>query len=173
MKNALNAERLRQNRDFTHSEVQTLLAEIGQLKGYEVFIPASDVGRVKWSSDGRFKIRHSVPHEFKGMGSLLSEIDVVWVASDRNLIEGLFEVEHITTIYSALLRFNDVLLSDSRVSRFSVVSEEARRSAFARQLFRPTFQRSGLSELTSFLEYSNVFDWHSRLLKATMTSPDT
>ena len=90
---------------------------------------------------------------------------MIWVTPTNNAIEGIFEVEHTTTIYSALLRFNDVLLTDSKITRFSVVSEEGRRSLFARQLFRPTFVRSGLSEITSFLEYANVFDWHSRLTK--------
>jgi hypothetical protein len=170
LQNAASVDRLRQRQAFSHSEVQTLLAEIGQLKGYDVFVPASDAGKVRWSSEGRFKIRHSVPLEFADLGHLLSEIDVVWVAPGRNAVEGLFEVEHTTTIYSALLRFNDVLLADSRISRFSVVSDEGRRSLFARQLFRPTFQRSGLSERTSFLEYLNVSDWHSRLLKGTATT---
>jgi len=95
----------------------------------------------------------------------LSEIDVVWVASGRNAIEGLFEVEHSTPIYSGLLRFNDILLTDPKVSRFSIVSNDSRRAVFARQVSRPTFRRSGLSELASFLEYANVFEWHTRLAK--------
>ena len=64
-----------------------------------------------------------------------------------------------------MLRFNDILLTDPKVSRFSIVSNEARRTVFARQLYRPTFRKSGLAELTSFREYANVFDWHERLLK--------
>ena len=167
LERSVEADRLREARTFSHAQVQTLLAEIGQLKGYDVFVPASDVGKIQWSNADRFRIRGNVPIEIKDVGSLLSEIDVVWVTPASNLIEGIFEVEHTTTIYSALLRFNDVLLTDSRITRFSVVSDEGRRSLFARQLFRPTFMRSGLSEITSFLEYSNVFDWHTRLTKPT------
>jgi hypothetical protein len=165
LRRSVEAGKLREARTFSHSEVQTLLAEIGQLKGYDVFVPASDVGRMCWSNPDSFRIRSNLPVEIKGVGPLLSEIDVVWVMPSDNTIQGIFEVEHTTAIYSALLRFNDLLLTDSRISRFSVVSAGKRRSLFARQLFRPTFVRSGLSDITSFLEYSNVFDWHSRLAK--------
>jgi hypothetical protein len=163
LQRSLDSGRLRAARIFSHSQVQALLAEIGQLKGYDVFVPASDAGRIRWSAPGRFRIRANIPTEIKVVGPLLSEIDVVWVRPASGMIEGIFEVEHTTTIYSALLRFNDALLTDSKIGRFSVVSDEGRRSLFARQLYRPTFRRSGLSELTSFLDYSNVFDWHSRL----------
>ena len=69
-------------------------------------------------------------------------------------------------MYSGLLRFNDILLTDPKVSRFSIVSNDVRRDLFARQLHRPTFKRSGLAELCSFLEYANVFEWHERLSRA-------
>src|SRR5262245_39207763 len=71
-----------------------------------------------------------------------------------------------------LLRFNDLLLTNPRLTRFYVVSNDARRSLFSRQVFRPTFRRSGLCEIASFLEYANVWDWHSRLLKETPASVD-
>jgi hypothetical protein len=85
------------------------------------------------------------------------------VGAGVDSIEALFEVEHSTSIYSGLLRFNDLLLTDPKLNRFSVVSNESRRACFSRQAFRPTFQRSGLSELVSFLEYSNVYEWHRQL----------
>ena len=148
---------------LTHSGVQTLLAAVGNLKGYDVWVPAHDVCQLEWSLAKPFKLRPTIPRGYSEVESILSEIDVVWVTKSRDSIQALFEVEHTTTIYSGLLRFNDLLLSNPRLSRFSIVSDESRRSVFSRQLFRPTFQRSGLAEMTSFLEYSNVYDWHSRL----------
>jgi hypothetical protein len=113
----------------------------------------------------RFALRGSIPSGFEQVRGILSEIDVIWIARGGEAIEGLFEVEHSTTVYSALLRFNDIHLTDPQVLRFSIVSNESRRGLFARQLFRPTFRKSGLADLTSFLEYSNVLDWHMRLAK--------
>jgi hypothetical protein len=156
--------RLRPTLNLSHAQVQTLLAGIGNLKGYDVWIPTSDVCKLQWAMTRTFALRETIPSGFDNVAHVLSEIDVVWVGKGRNSIESLFEVEHSTSIYSGLLRFNDLLLTNPNLSHFSIVSEERRRSVFARQLFRPTFQRSGLAELTSFLEYANVLDWHTRLL---------
>jgi hypothetical protein len=151
--------------DLTHSKVQTFLAGIGNLKGYDVWVPACDAGKLDWALTPSFRLRTAVPSGYERVSHILCEIDILWVAKGRDLIENLFEVEHSTSIYSGLLRFNDILLTNPNLSRFSIVSDDSRRAVFSRQLFRPTFQRSGLAELTSFMEYANVAEWHSRLLK--------
>ena len=161
----LDVKLLRETRDFSHSQIQGLLASIGHIKKYDVYIPEHDVGKLDWSIIKQFPLRDSIPSGFEQVRDSLSEIDVVWIAAGQETIEGLFEVEHSTPVYSGLLRFNDILLADPKVSRFTVVSNETRRALFSRQLFRPTFRKSGLSELTSFLEYTNVFNWHTRLAK--------
>ncbi len=161
----LEAGRLREALDLSHLQIQTLLAGIGHIKRYDVYVPENDAGRLDWSLTRRFALRQGIPSGFQEVRGIMSEIDVVWVASGRNAIEGLFEVEHSTPIYSGLLRFNDVLLADPRVSRFSIVSNDSRRAVFARQLSRPTFRKSGLAELVSFLEYANVLEWHTRLYR--------
>ena len=161
----LNATRLREAVDLTHSQVQTLLGGIGRAKGYEVFVPANDVGNLDWSLTEQFALRRNIPAGFKSVQDILSEIDIVWIAGGREAITGLFEVEHSTPVYSGLLRFNDVLLAEPNLTRFSIVSNDTRRAVFARQLSRPTFRKSGLSEVVSFLEYANVVDWHARLIK--------
>jgi len=149
--------------ELSHSDVQTLLGGIGSLKGYDVWIPSADCGSLQWSLTNRFRLLASIPAGYDEVSTILSMIDVVWVKQGSNAIEGLFEVEHSTSIYSGLLRFNDLLLTNPELSHFSIASNDSRRAVFARQLHRPTFQRSGLSELTSFLDYGNVYEWHTRL----------
>lgn len=148
--------------EFTHGQVQTLLASIGHAKGYDVFVPPRDVIQLDWNLAEHFDLEDNVPNGFADAEHILREIDVIWMTPGRNHVQGLFEVEHTTTIYSGLLRFNDALLASQNISRFVVVSNDSRRSLFARQIFRPTFRRSGLSELASFLDYANVFNWHAR-----------
>ncbi len=165
LERSLDARRLRSVPELSHSQVQTLLAGIGHSKGYEVWVPENDAGKLEWSLTRRFALSSGLPAGFDQVRAVLSEIDVVWMPSGRKSLEALFEVEHSTPVYSGLLRFNDILLTDPRVSRFSIVSNDGRRELFSRQLFRPTFRRSGLAELCSFLEYRNVFVWHERLHK--------
>jgi len=149
--------------NLSHCQVQALIAGIGHLKGHDVHVPDGDVNKLDWSLVERFPLRAELPGGFENIRFILSEIDVLWLGAARPSVEGLFEIEHSTPIYSGLLRFNDVLLTDPRVSRFSVVSNDERRDLFSRQLFRPTFRRSGLAELCSFLEYENVLSWYQRM----------
>jgi len=162
---SLEATRLRPALNLSHSQVQTLVAGLGNLKGYDVFVPVNNVSALDWSLTRKFAPLATIPPGFDVVRSILSGVDVVWVASGRNTVEALFEVEHSTAVYSALLRFNDILLTEPKLTRFSVVSDDPRRSLFSRQLLRPTFRKSGLAELCSFLEYGNVVDWHARLYK--------
>jgi hypothetical protein len=161
----IDTERLRPAREFSHDQMQTLLAGIGNAKGYDVWVPDNNVGCLDWSLTRRFQVSRSLPERFRDIKNILCEIDVVWLERGGNQIEGLYEVEHSTPIYSGLLRFNDVLLTESRIHRFSIVSNDSRREIFSQQLSRPTFRRSGLAELCSFLEYANVYSWHDRIMK--------
>lgn len=165
LERSVDTQQLRTPLNLTHAQVQTLLGGIGSKKGYDIWVPPANAGALDWSLTKRFSLRKTIPSGFEKVRSILSEIDMVWVESGRETIAGLFEVEHSTPVYSGLLRFNDILLTEPRVSRFSIVSNDIRRSLFARQLRRPTFIKSGLSELTSFLEYANVFAWHARITK--------
>ena len=162
---SLDARKLKQGLDLTHSQAQTLLAGVGHMKGYDVYVPSNDAGKMDWSLTRKFSLLPTVPKGYTPIESVLSEIDVLWIASGKNTLEGLFEVEHSTPVYSGLLRFNDVLLANPRITRYSIVSNDSRRELFSRQAFRPTFRKSGLSELVGFLEYANVYNWHGRMLK--------
>ena len=165
LERSMEAAQFKEAKALSHSQIQTLIAGIGHTKGFDVCVPETDVGKLDWSLTNEFPLRRHLPEGFDHVRSILSEIDVTWVGRGGNRIEGLYEVEHSTPVYSGLLRFNDVLLTDPTLKRFSIVSNDARRELFSRQLFRPTFRKSGLAELCSFLEYGNVLAWHQRLVK--------
>jgi len=149
--------------ELGHSQVQTLLADIGHRKGFDIYAPPEDIGGFDWTLAAPFRLRTQVPAGYDCVRSILSGVDIIWIGASRDCIEAMFEVEHSTPIYSGLLRFNDVLLTDPKLCRFFIVSNDTRRELFARQIARPTFCRSRLNELTSFLHYANVYEWHRRL----------
>ena len=143
-----------------HSQVQTLLGAIGDARGLDVWVPPSDRQKMDWSLAPPFPFRTTMP---PGLDSVLREIDVVWMARGGGTPVGLYEVEHSTPIYSGLLRMNDVHLSLTEPPRFTIVADEVRRSVFARNLRRPTFQASGLDKLCGFMTNAEVFRWHQRI----------
>jgi hypothetical protein len=150
--------------DLSHAQIQTLLGAIGIAKQFDVWIPPVDRSKLDWSIAREFSQRDVIPSGFEKVGHILSEIDVIWLRRGGNEVKGLFEVEHSTPIYSGLLRFNDIhLITPNLKARFSIVANNERRSLFVRQLNRPTFQVSGLGEICTFLEYSDVFNWHRRI----------
>jgi len=155
--------------DFSHYQIQTLLGAIGTAKNLDIWIPPSDRAKLDWTITNRFDCRNALPYGFEQAENILQEIDVIWILRGSNELRALFEVEHSTPIYSGLLRFNDIhLVAPKLRPRFSIVAIDARRSLFVRQLNRPTFRTSGLSELCTFLEYVNVFSWHKRISEQRM-----
>ena len=153
--------------DLSHVQVQTLLGSIGAKKGYNVWIPKNDRAKLDWTLTSEFACSDAIPRGFIEIQNTLTEVDVVWIEQDGRRLRALFEVEHSTPIYSGLLRFNDVHLTNaSAVTTYSIVSNDERRSLFVRQLNRPTFKISRLAENCTFLEYPNVFTWHERMSRA-------
>jgi len=163
--NLLDSAKLRSVPVLTHSEVQTLLGAVGTAKGYDIWVPTKDRVGLDWNLTKSFECREEIPSTFSSIKSVLQEVDVIWFRRGSSDVSALFEVEHSTPIYSGLLRLNDVhLVAPTAISRFTIVSNDARRSLFVRQVNRPTFRTSGLSELCTFLEYVDVLGWHGRIV---------
>jgi len=149
---------------LSHSQVQSILSAIGTAKGYDIWVPQNDRGRLHTELSGSPLWREELPSTFKQIGDILQEVDVLWLRRGSNELCGLFEVEHTTPIYSALLRFNDVHLAASNPSQiFRIIADDSRRGLFVRQLGRPTFRASGLDQICTFLEYRNVYGWFTRV----------
>jgi len=150
--------------ELSHSDVQSILADIGVAKGFDIWVPANDRGKLSESRSRNEHFRPELPTAFAPVVDILQEVDVVWLQRGSSDVSGLFEVEHTTPIYSALLRFNDVyLFAKQSVQNFRVIADDSRRPQFVRQLNRPTFQASGLNRMCTFLEYRNVYGWYRRI----------
>ena len=152
--------------DFTHSQIQTLIGSIGIHRGYDIWIPSIDRNKLDWKLTKKFDCIRELADRYSSIINIVREVDVLWMKRGSSEISAMFEVEHSTPIYSGLLRFNDLHLIEPNLKpKFSIVSNDLRRSLFLRQISRPTFKLSGLSELCNFLEYKDVYGWFNRTLK--------
>jgi len=153
--------------DFSHSQIQTLIGSIGIHRGYDIWIPNIDRNKLDWKLTQKFVSKNNLPERYLRISDIIKEVDVLWLKRSSSELSAMFEVEHSTSIYSGLLRFNDLHLTEPNLKpKFSIVSNDSRRSLFLRQINRPTFKISGLTELCSFLEYKDVFGWFSRTIKS-------
>jgi hypothetical protein len=151
---------------LTHSQIQTLLGSVGIIKGYDIWIPSVDRNKLDWNCTRKFDCIRDLPTRYESINQIIREVDIIWLKRGSSEVSALFEVEHSTPIYSGLLRFNDLhIIEPSLKPKYSIVSNDVRRSLFFRQINRPTFKASGLIDFCSFLNYKDVYFWHNRILK--------
>jgi len=148
---------------FSHSQMQTLLGAIGSLKCFDVWIPLTDRNKLDLGLASPITCCNELPPMYGSAKGILPGVDVIWIERGSGRLRALFEVEHSTPIYSGLLRFNDIhLVTPNLQPTFAIVANDERRDVFIRQLLRPTFKASGLSEFCTFMKYENVFSWYQR-----------
>jgi len=153
--------------DFSHSQIQTLLGSIGIHRGHDIWIPTIDRNKMDWGLAPKFDFRKDIPSRYSEVHDVIKEIDIIWLKRGSSELSAMFEIEHSTPIYSGLLRFNDLHLIEPNLNlKYSIVSNDLRRSLYLRQINRPTFRMSGLSEICNFLEYRDVFGWFNRVRRS-------
>lgn len=147
--------------ELSHSQIQSLLGSIGIQKGFNVWFPDSDKIKIDSSIVDTKKVINNMPFFNKEIMDIISEIDVIWF--EQTFPISFYEVEHSTPIYSGLLRFNDVLLTISKVENFNIVANSERENKFIREINRPTFKQNHLIDKVSFINYSDIYRWYKNL----------
>lgn len=142
-------------------QVQAKLARIGAAMRLNVWIPASDRGRVseQLSSHERAALLEELPLNYESATlSTIENIDVIWIKS-RSIVRA-FEVEQTTAIYSGLLRMADLLaLQPNMDIALHIVAPAERRERVFTEMKRPVFaflERKPLVQRCSFLSYESV-----------------
>ena len=143
--------------DFTHTEIQGWLRDLGRALGFAVWIAANDRGRPY--GDGRLGdgCLEALPVSVASApgADAVRLIDVLWLRGDH--VEAAFEVEHTTSIYSGIVRMLDLALGapTSAVRGLFLVAPDDREEDVRAQLRRPAFQRVRDLEVR-FLPYSEL-----------------
>jgi type II restriction enzyme len=109
---AANAANAAREADYTHTEVQGWLRDLGLALGYDVWIAANDGARDY--AGGRLADRclSQLPEKLSGNTSAdaIRLIDVIWLDRTTAELAAAFEVEHTTSIYSGIVRMLDLAL---------------------------------------------------------------
>lgn len=90
-------------------QIQALIARIGTMMGYSIWLPKADRGRVLkvWKAEpGELLDQLPLGYDSTTMKTV-EQIDVIWLRK-RSIVRA-FEVEHTTSVYSGLLRMADLV----------------------------------------------------------------
>lgn len=157
----LEIEKDQKSEEFNHSYYQGLLVEIGNLKGYQTFIPRQDKNKLFLGKPlSQLTSMNSIySFGYENFVKRAQTIDVIWF-NDRKMPTSFFEVEHSTDFYNSLIKFSD--LRDFH-SGFCIVADEARKREFERKLSSLSFK--DIRERISFMGYEVLSNIHTNTYK--------
>src|SRR6184192_2793537 len=148
--------------DRAHVKIQSGLIKLGRAEGCSVWVPPNDRNLShKGQSFASATLERLPNFGFdENTRRIVQNIDVLWLI--RNVIHRAFEVESTTSIYSGLLRLNDLVLAqpNNQIALF-IVAPTGRREKVFNQLIRPSFH--ALADQCEFLSFETVDDAVSRI----------
>ncbi len=136
----------------THSYYQGILVSLGNLKGFQTFVPQQDKNRTyvgKPLKDIR-TLQEMPSFSYDELVKRSSTIDVLWFNS-RLMPNSFFEVEHSTDIQNSLLKYFD--LQDFFVRMF-IVADKNRRAEFEQKRNYKAFEE--ISSRVHLLTYESL-----------------
>ena len=154
--------------DRVHVKIQRDLINLGRAEGCSVWVPPNDRNLSYKGSDFHSLTLNRLPNFGfeENTRRIVHNIDVLWLT--KNVIRKAFEVESTTSIYSGLLRLNDLVLAqpNNAIDLF-IVADGSRRARVLNQLIRPSFQE--LAKQCRFLRFAVVEDAISRIESLRLT----
>jgi type II restriction enzyme len=151
-----------------HTQIQYLLIKIGRALHYDVFVARNDRHR---SCDGQSFAMLTIPGlpvmdwspEVLDTTSL---IDVIWLKPGSNEIVSAFEIEKSTSIYSGILRMEDLARSIPECTcNFYLVAPNRREKEVVAQLTRPAFRNDLADIALAFIPFDNLREHCDALCK--------
>ena len=146
-------------KEYAHSFFQGLVVEIGNLKGFQTFVPAQDKNKPfsqkKLGEVAKLSDFYQFTYEEVLRQALT--IDVTWF-NERMYPSAFFEIEHSTDIHRSLLKFME--FQDFRVE-FHIVADQHRKADFENKLSLTAFVP--IKKLVRFWDYEAVSTLHSRM----------
>ncbi len=144
-----------------HTQIQYLLIKVGRALKYDVFVARNDRHR---SYDGQAFALLTIPTlpsmdwppEVMDTTSL---IDVIWLKPNTKEIVSAFEIEKSTSIYSGILRMEDLARSiPDCTCNFYLVAPDRREKEVIAQLTRPAFRNDLTDIALAFIPFDILRD---------------
>ena len=142
-----------------HTQIQYLLIKIGRALNFNVYVARNDRHRTyEGQSFALLTVpelpRRDWPPEIMETVGL---IDVIWLKPDTGEIVSAFEVEKSTSIYSGILRMEDLARSiPGCTCHFYLVAPDRREKEVMAQLARPAF-RGDLADISmAFIPFNDL-----------------
>ena len=143
-------------------QIQALIAKIGTMMGYSIWLPKADRVRVlkAWKAEpGELLDKLPLGYDSTTMKTV-EQIDVIWLRK-RSIVRA-FEVEHTTSVYSGLLRMADLVALQPDINiKLHIVAPAEKQEKVLQEIRRPVFsllEGRALSEMCSYLSYDNIKD---------------
>ena len=142
-----------------HLKIQWMMVKIGIWEGYDVWVAGND--RNKSYNNEKFSDlclaelpQLAGPEVLK----IARSIDVIWFRKRSSQPVRFFEIEHTSSVYSGLLRLNDVKI-DYPLPKATIIADTKRKNLYDSQISRRTFQDSELAEVCDFMSYDDIKKW--------------
>ena len=129
----------------SHTEMQFHLLKIGIALGYDVIAASNDRSKSHNGNSFSFMSLRDFPSFSSDKETLntIKLIDVLWFEKGTGNVIGAFEIEKSTSIYSGILRLNDLSLTIANGEEtFYLVVPDSREKDVVAQLSRPSFSKS-------------------------------
>ena len=153
--------------DRVHVKMQWALIQLGRAEGCSVWVPPND----RNLSFRRESLASNTLDRLPNFGfeentrRIVQNIDVLWLS--RNTIRKAFEVESTTSVYSGLLRLNDLVLAQpNNVIDLYIVADKSKRARVQSQLIRPSFQ--SLIPKCEFVSFTYIEEQINKLATLTL-----
>ncbi|GAB6283428.1 MAG: hypothetical protein STSR0008_21950 [Ignavibacterium sp.] len=143
---------------FNHSYFQGLLVEIGNLKGFQTFIPNQDKNKKFLTNTlGDYTTLKSIYNfTYDNIVDRAKTIDVIWF-NDRKFPYSFFEIEHSTDFQNSFLKMLDLKYF---YAKFNIVADSKRFKEFEKKISYSTFDE--LKNRVNFISYEKLSEYHSK-----------
>lgn len=157
-----------QKEESEHTKIQFLLIQIGRALKYDVYAARND-RHLSYNGESFAMLTLSelpeinLPYEIV---ETICLIDVLWIKQGTSEIVSAFEIEKSTSIFSGILRLEDLARSIPNCScRFHLVAPNNREKEVMAQLARPAFRNNFTNASIGYIPFNDLYQHSDAICK--------